>query len=202
MRRRTPRLDKRGKRDYVERHLSNELHWLLRSATEWHIQDQLRLGIDGYHVQVYAMDSACLHARALFEFFVNRTTHNHYGYDQFLGGDPLKSERYENWKGALHGFLMHAQDRSSPVPLKSLEGDKDLNQMPVDFAREVLRLWEAFEARLSQSGNSDDQELKQLARSKRKEAIEGAERVANSAVAQMHARWKAQTLHPVFSFAG
>lgn len=202
MGRHTPPLDERGKREYIEKHLSNELHWLLRAATEWHIQDQLRLEIDGYHVQVYAMDSACLHARALFEFFVNRTTDNYYGYDQFLGGDPLESDSYGNWKGPLHGFLMHAQDRSSPVPLKTLEGDKDLNQMPVDFAREVLRLWEGFEARLSQSGNSDDQALKQLARSKRKEAIEGAERVANSDVAQMHARQKAQTLHPILSFAG
>jgi hypothetical protein len=66
----TPRLNDERKKDYIEQHLFNELRWLLAAATEWSIQNQLNLGMVGYDVQVYAMDSAFLHARALFEFVV------------------------------------------------------------------------------------------------------------------------------------
>jgi hypothetical protein len=59
-----PRLDQKQKEEYIKLHLRNELCWLLRAATEWHVQDQLNLGIDGYNIQVYAMDSAFLHARS------------------------------------------------------------------------------------------------------------------------------------------
>lgn len=70
----TPGLDHKGKEEYIELHLFNELRWLLGAATEWSIQDQLKLEKVGYNVQVYAMDSAVLHARALFEFWCNRRT--------------------------------------------------------------------------------------------------------------------------------
>jgi hypothetical protein len=151
-RRPAPLGDEQKKQAYIREHLYSELRWLLDSATEWSIQDQLKLEIEGYEVQVYAMDSAFIHARNLFEFFLTETTTNHYGADQFLGdGVPLKSEIYtSNWKDTLHKFLMHASDRSLPSLLKTLEKgvEKHLNQMPVEFAREILRLWEKFEARL------------------------------------------------------
>ena len=90
------------------------------------------------------MDSACLHARTLFEFFTRPTGNNYYGLDA-LGMNPLRSALYTNdWAGPLHSFLMHAQDRSKPRQLKSFdpsEPSKDLNRMPVDFAEEVVRLW-------------------------------------------------------------
>jgi|SRR5882672_3334977 len=197
----TPPLDHTQKEKYIELHLFNELLWLLGAATEWSIQDQLKLEIVGYNVQVYAMDSALLHARALFEFFVQSTNDNHYGCDQFLG-TVLKSDSYSgNWKGPLHMSLMHAQDRSSPRPLKSAGVEKDLNQMPVDFAREILNLWVEFEGTLDKSDEPRDLRLKELAREKRKEAIERAECVVNSTVAQQHARGRHQLLKPVFIFA-
>ena len=115
----TPHLDHEAKKEYLERHLFNELRWLLCAATEWSIQNKLDLGIEGYDVQVYALDSACLHARTLVEFFVQSTTNNYYGANEFLGR-PLVSSCYtNNWIGPLHSFLMHAQDRSHPVPLVS-----------------------------------------------------------------------------------
>ena len=43
----TPRLDYKGKQEYIQLHLFNELRWLLGAATEWSIQDQLRLEIVG-----------------------------------------------------------------------------------------------------------------------------------------------------------
>jgi hypothetical protein len=198
----TLRLDHKQKQEYIALHLFNELRWLLGAATEWSIQDQLDLQKVGYDVQVYAMDSALLHARALFEFFVQLPTKNHYSSSQFLG-TVLNSSSYVNdWKGPLHARLMHAQDRSLPAPLKSSGLEKDLNQMPVDFAHEILKLWEQFEERLGKNGNEADQKLQELAREKRKEAIEKAECVVNSCVAQQYARKRGQILKPVFVFIG
>ena len=51
--------------------------------------------------------------------------------------------------------------------------------MPVDFANEVLRLWMEFEAKLETKG---DKKLGELARDKRKAAIESANCVVNCAV--------------------
>src|SRR5258707_8346556 len=108
----TPPLDHKHKEEYIKLHLFNELRWLLGAATEWSLQDQLKLEKVGYNVQVYAMDSAFLHARALFEFFVQQPTKNHVSSSGFLG-TVLNSSSYENdWKRPLHTFLMHAQDRS------------------------------------------------------------------------------------------
>jgi hypothetical protein len=197
----TPLLDHKQKANYIEVHLFNDLRWLLGAATEWSVQDQLKLEIVGYDVKVYTMDSAFLHARALFEFFVQPTTDNHYGSDRFLG-TVLKSDSYScNWSGPLHTFLMHAQDRSSPRPLKSAGVDKDLNQMPVEFALEILKLWKDFEEELDKRNAEGDQKLKELALVKRKEAIEKAQCVANSAVARLYAELRRELLQPAFVFA-
>ncbi len=201
-RRSTPPLNHEQKAEYIRLHLFNELRWMLEAATEWSIQDQLKLGKVGYNVQVYALDSAILHARTLFEFLVEPTTDNHYGYNEFLDrGIVLTSGSYKhNWRGPLHIFLMHAQDRSSPVPLKSSGVEKDLNQMPVDFAQEILKLWKEFEEKLKHSGDTRNHKLKELAREKRKEAIDGAACVVNSTVAQKHAEEKGLLLKSVFVF--
>jgi hypothetical protein len=198
----TPALDYGEKENYLKTHLFNELRWLLCAATEWSIQDQLNLRQVGYDIQVYAMDSAVLHARVLFEFFVQATTNNHYGSNEFLGhGAVLTSSNYDNWRGPLHSFLMHAQDRSNPVPLISSSGvSKHLNQMPVDFAQEILKLWKEFERMLDASSVGRGQELKAIAREKREEAIEAAQCAVNSTVAQKHAEEKGLLLKSVFVF--
>jgi hypothetical protein len=206
MRKKLPPLDHKGKTKYIELHLFNELRWLLGAATEWSIQDRLKLRIVGYDMQVYALDSSVLHARTLFEFFVVKTTGNHYGCDQFLAtGSVLNSDSYSNdWEGPVHSFLMHAQDRSQPQRLKTPDGPKDLNEMPVYFAREILRLWEEFERKLGKSNDPRDQKLQELACEKRKEAIEKAQCVVNSLLARRHAyaRESGEPLKPVFVFVG
>jgi hypothetical protein len=198
----TPPLDNQAKKtEYIEDHLFNELRWMLAAATEWSIQEQLGLGIDGYHGQVYAMDSAFLHARTLFEFFLNKTGKNYYGYDQFLK-TGLKSDKYGKWAMPLHRHVMHAQTRSQPEQLESLSGEmKDLNKMPVDFACEVLRLWKEFEEGLGTNRIAKDRELQKLARDKRKEAIDGARCVVNSTVTKQRAGERGQQLKTVFTFA-
>jgi hypothetical protein len=197
-----PPLDHAGKLDFIERHLFGELRYLLSAATEWSIQDQLKLEIAGYEVQVYAMDSAFVRARKLFEFFVNEKSRNFRCCTEFLGvGNSLKSSKYESWEDIFHKFLIHLQDRSSPAPLVISAGAKDLNQMPVDFALEALRLWEEFEKKLGQMNTPGSRELQALARKKRRQAIEAAENVVNSRVAKQHALEKGQTLKPIFVFS-
>jgi len=198
---RTPPLDNQAKRtEYIKDHLFNELRYLLGAATEWSIQHQLKLGIPGYEVQVYAMDSAFLHARTLFEFFLKKTGNSYYGCDQFLGtGTMLKSESYtQDWSGPLHSHLMHAQDRSKGRKLQTPDGAKDLNEMPVYFAREILSLWEKFEEALLNSNEEQDKKLGDLARDKRNEAINSARCVINSKVAEEHAQARQIQLKPVF----
>ncbi|MFZ0213621.1 MAG: hypothetical protein WBE20_08305 [Candidatus Acidiferrales bacterium] len=194
----TPHLIQADKKDYLEKHLFVELQWVLYAATEWSIQNRLQLQKDGYMVQNYAMDSAFLHARTLFEFFVKQTNDNHYGVEEFLPA-KLTSKSYDDWEGPLHSFLMHAQDRSKPGPLTTSSGQqKNLIQMPVEFANEILRLWQELEKQLGASSNQTDHQLRDLARSKREEAIENAKCVVNSCVAQQHSKEKGQMLTPIF----
>jgi hypothetical protein len=209
-RKNTPRLDYQGKEEYIREHLHYELRWLLAAATEWHIQRELQLEKDGYEVQVFAMDSAFVHARTLFEFFLKASGKNYYGADEFLGpGFDLQSAYYNSngaenppagtWVGPLHGFVMHAQNRSHPIPLDSLSsGKQDLNRMPVDFAHEVLRLWEDFETKLSQSNDPGGKQLSALAQDRRKDAIKCAANVVISCVATTHAKDKGIKLTPIF----
>lgn len=161
---------------YLKNHLSNEIYWLLRAATEWYAQKELNLAVDGYHVQVYSMDSTFLHARTLFEFFTKKTGVNYYGYSEYkIPPNKLVSSLYTSnltsnpinigWDGPLHSFIMHAQDRSTPSKLKSYDGlsMKDLNEMPVDFAKEVVRLWRDFVKELSLSSDASIQPLSTIA---------------------------------------
>jgi len=70
--------------------------------------------------------------------------------------------------------------------------------MPVYFAREVLRLWEEFENELGKSGKQQDLELQDLARQKRRKAIENAQYVVDSDITRLFASVKRLHLKPVF----
>jgi hypothetical protein len=170
--------------DYLHDHLYNELRYLLCAATEWLVQETIPdPSAGGDHVQVYAMDSAALHARALFEFFTQSTRQNHIGIDLF-GLQQLSSPSYGNrrsnpalgcWSSPLHSHLMHLQDRTVGYQLTSFDGTtmKDLNKMPVDFAREVVRLWRQFITDLQSQSNP----LATLAQTTLNDAIADAARV-------------------------
>jgi hypothetical protein len=165
-------------RDFLDEHLYNELRYLLCAATEWLVQitvpDPL---LGGDYVQIYAMDSAALHARALFEFCTQTTRPNHIGVDLY-GLTKLSSPRYGDrksnpaqgcWSSPLHSHLMHLQNRTVGQQLTSFDGTtkKDLNEMPVDFGREVVRLWRQFITDLQTKRNP----LATLAQSKLDDAV-------------------------------
>lgn len=170
-------------REYLEIHLFNDLLWLLCAATEWHVQQTVnpKDDIEGQHIKLYALDSATLHARALLEFFTSgRTVRNHLGMDLY-GLQAITSELYsDNWKDPMNRYLMHANERPGGQQLTRFngEGTKHLKRMPIDFGREVVRLWRTFIGRL----RSKDDQLATLAQSKLAEAITRAAYVVTSPI--------------------
>lgn len=147
----TPKMDAAKLRDYLDNDLKNEIRYLLAAATEWHAQDKMNLEIPGYEVQVYAMDSTFLHARALFEFFTRKTTDYFYGYDAYRLKSKIRSRLYErHWSSPLHARLMHLQTRSKSAnvmrfgPGKVGNDKEHIKNMPVDFAKEIVTMWHEF----------------------------------------------------------
>ena len=180
--------------DYLGRHLYHELQRLLCPATEELVQQTINPNdsIPGQHIKMYAMDSAALHARALFEFLTSNTVPNHVGIDLY-GVNRLASDRYRDrdsdpalgcWSNPLHAFLMHLRDRTVTQRLKSFDRTemKDLSRMPVDFAREVVELWQEFVRRL----RGQDEALADAAQFALDEAIAKAARVATSEANSRH----------------
>lgn len=170
-------MDRKQLTHYLEAHLGNEIRYLVAAATEWHAQKFMHLEEPGYEVQVYAMDSAFVHARNLFEFLTEKTTESHYGYDAF-GIGKLKSKIYQkDWKSPLHSHLMHAQDRTATRMLTSYQRadqPKPLQDMPVDFAHEAVRLWRAFAKALGQLQNPDLASLGPIADTVLEKAIDAS----------------------------
>src|SRR6188472_2258493 len=103
-----------GPGEYLGKHLYNDLRWLLCAATEWHVQQTInpKDNIAGQHIKVYAMDSAALHARALFEFFTGEGS-NKGRLKSIFGIEPITSKRYPgDWIRPINTHMMHAQDRT------------------------------------------------------------------------------------------
>jgi hypothetical protein len=170
-------------------HLFNELTWLLRAAQEWQVQSDLALELKGYGTQVYAMDAVFLHARPLFEFFLGNGR-NYCHAQCFFGLDSqLEYELYADgtgdpklWANMLHVGSMHLQNRTAVNKVVDIDGtEKDLKEMPPDFAKGMVELWERFEAALSAKGLST---ALTLATECRKQAIKDANAVVDSVAAR------------------
>ena len=175
-------------RDYLDEHLYDSLRWLLCAATDWHIQHTIGPegekrfdGGEGYHMQVYAMNSAFTHARALFEFLTGEPGSEHHLGTDLFEVERIYSELYcEDWRDPLHRYLMHLNERNEGGEVQYLPtkdgGALHLKHMPVEFAREVVELWHAFISRL----DDQDRSLAALAQAKLDEAIRESEVVATN----------------------
>lgn len=180
----TPNMNPAELAVYLEKHLAGELHWLLRAASEWHAQKCMTLEITGYEIQVHAMHATFLHARTLFEFLTKPTRDNYYGCTAF-SVPVLQSALYPgDWEAPLHAFVMHAQDRSAPQQLTAFDGVtlKDLNEMPVDFAQEIIQLWNDFVNSLKKHRTPAIRQLGVKAEDILNDAIKGAKYVAVNTV--------------------
>jgi hypothetical protein len=161
--------------------LYNELRWLLCAATQWAACHRLS-GVPGFkepchHIKLYAMDSALLHARSLYEFFtatesaINRNQQNgimRLTWRDYSQTGRQTSTKYNQFMKPLHGRVMHLdKDRS---------GYEEVKNEVVGLAKDVLTLWKAFSAKLAA-----DPSLKpyvDLLHSAENDAIEEARRVA------------------------
>lgn len=133
-------MSKSNASDYLEIHLYNDLRWLLCAAAEWQLQKTINRGIDGLYIQIYAMDSAALHARALLEFFTGHGS-NRGRMNALYGIQSIASQRFPgDWVRPLNTHIMHVQDRTVGQRLTAVDGVSklDLNDMPVEFGQEVV----------------------------------------------------------------
>ena len=143
----------------IEKDLFNELRWLLCAATEWDAYNRLigqspqvpKIKEPCFHLNVYAMDSAFLHARSLYEFFtateesikrnakkgVRRLTWRDYSRTA-----RQTSEKYNRFSKPLHGRVMHLdQDRA---------GYDEIKNETVNFAADILSLWNRFSEKVKE----------------------------------------------------
>ncbi len=129
--------------NFIDKHLYNELRWLICAAASWKVvKDKGTAGFPSHFI-VFTMDSAFLHSRALFEFFTHTNPNskpNLVTYQNF-NCTRLESELYHNWMGPLHCYLMHIENRESSGNI--IDG-KHLNEMVFEFAVEIVRLWKEF----------------------------------------------------------
>ncbi|WP_280314733.1 hypothetical protein [Nocardia wallacei] len=172
-------------------HLFDGLTYLLQAAQEWQLQKELELELSGYQVQTYAMDSAFIRARSLFEFFVgeSKRTYCHARCLFGLNGQltyPKYLDRNANpgantgWEDVLHVGSIHLKNRDNPVKVVGHDGTlKDLNQMPVDFAKGILDVWSDFERALQALGHT---QLHNMAEACKDQAKKDAGQVFDSIV--------------------
>jgi hypothetical protein len=141
--------------DAIEKDLSNELRWLLCAATEWDAYDKLigeppqvpKLEEPCFHLKVYAMDAAFIHARSLYEFFtatqqsILRNKSNglrRLTWYDFSSNPTLRqtSTKYAQFMQPLHGRVMHLDHNRS--------GYDEIKKEVANFAADILVLWNNF----------------------------------------------------------
>ena len=126
------------KRRFIQTELCYELRCLLGAATVWQAFKDAGAGFD----VVVAQDSAFVHARCLLNFFTSPKSGNDISIVEF-GPKPYISPIYKKWEKPLNRHVLHiAKGRANPNNLKN---GTHLNEQILDFANEILRLWEQFE---------------------------------------------------------
>lgn len=133
------------KQKFINYELHHELRCLLGAATVWQAFKDAGAGFD----VVVAQDSAFVHARCLFNFFTSTKSGTDISIVEF-GPEAYESPIYEKWKEPLNRHVLHiSKGRANPQNLKN---GTHLNEQVLDFATEILHLWEKFETDPSASG--------------------------------------------------
>jgi hypothetical protein len=139
---------------FIEEDLYNELRWLLVAASEWNAATTKDVE-PANHFLVVTMDSTFLHARSLYEFFIdaqilnpqwNPKQNTAYAKRDFnISIAPTST--YTRYIDGIHKRLFHLDiNRPSPekrgVPIPG----KDINDKVMVVAQDVLDLWDNFAA--------------------------------------------------------
>jgi len=131
---------------------------MLVAASEWHafrlLPEATRNQFPS-HFHVVTMDSACLHARSLYEFFLTpkKNSRPDTAYAERDFGVTLKPTKVSStYIDSLNKRLFHV-DLYRPVPVKKVGGSvkkvkTDVNTRVVEIATDVLTLWDEFAGRV------------------------------------------------------
>lgn len=147
-----------AKRSWIEDDLFNELKYLLCAATQWDVYDKLigeppqvpKIPEPCYHLKVYSMDSALLHARSLYEFFTaTKENEERISWRDYSPTAPTArqtSDLYDKFRSPLHRRAMHLnKDRS---------GYDEIKSEVVNLATDILTLWNGFSKKPGVEGYS------------------------------------------------
>ena len=164
----------------INEDLYNELRWMLVAASEWQVcfGKLSRISVSfPSHLQVLAMDSACVHIRSLYEFFIyvpSKSSRSDTAYaNRDFGISVQPTQLYNEYIESLNKRIFHL-DNYRPAPTARGGGavKTDLNQKITDIAQDVLNVWDIFAKQLPQF----ETELS----SARQKSISDAERAAIS----------------------
>jgi hypothetical protein len=153
---------------------------LLIAATIWQAchdigkRDPKRAQTHPHHLVVLALDSACMHARALYEFFYDFGDRDSPGADRHFRVKLVRTKLYTDYKHSLNKRLFHV-DLNRPAPEVRGGGKRvkrDINRKVKLIADDVLNLWDQF-------ADQRPDFKRQLSRARRK-AIAEATRAAES----------------------
>lgn len=131
-------MTEKEKRNYLEKHIGEELRLLLSSVGVWKLLKEKEAGF----IVNIARDSVCVHFRTLIKFFTTDDS----GYDisvvKFGIEKPFDSE-YKKWIGIIDEAILHiAYSRHNPR--KPTNEANDINEQMDNFQKEILTLWEKF----------------------------------------------------------
>lgn len=168
-------------RRLINQDLYNELRYLLIAATIWQrcrdveqSDDQTPFDDLPHHLQALTMDSACMHARALYEFFFKSGDIETASAKRDYGVTLNRTRLYRDYEHTLNKRLFHI-DLRRPAPRErfaTARVKRNVNRKPKLFADDVLGLWDKLAAQLPQ--------LHRQLSGARKKAIAEADKAAKS----------------------
>lgn len=107
------------------------------------------------HFVVYALDSALLHARSLFEFFTHTDParkKNLVTWKDFNLEKAISSELYKEWIKPLHHHVMHLENR---LDVTNEINGVHLKDMVTKFSAEIINIWRIFSAKINKDLKND-----------------------------------------------
>lgn len=144
----------------VHKDLFNELKYLLCAAVAWSFYDELvskKHMLDDKefppHFKVYAMDSAVLHARSLYEFFTRKKAKDEYYSYKDFGVKRLDTDFHQDYDGPMHIRLLHLKKQ------RSLGDSRMVNGVVIEIANDILELWVRFESELLRQGQDKESKI-------------------------------------------
>jgi len=127
--------------EWVEIHLGYDLKYLLVGATTWSCSRAFEWRADWpLHLNNLAQDSALLHTRGLYEFFVKDTKEWRQNRAEIGLAAPVSSPLFKKYELAINEKVHHVSPWR-PFVASGSAGD-DLHERVLDFAHDLVGIWD------------------------------------------------------------